>query len=382
MEEKKLNTVLEENKADVTQSEEKTDTTLEKKAEAAPKTKRRRRRTKANTQPQDRTAEKTGETKIYELDTDRPDIITSLEDEHETFASISNATAEQKDLEHQISYYKDLMKSGRDVEMTFTSSSRTSLSAICNNIQLIYNLDIPDGLSDRQQMAEMLGKKYLLHVVKVDEQNGNVYFASHEESERRERVIKKIDQKLDAGEPVYLRGQIIGLQGENGKREDHKAAYVNINGVGVLGVIPCSKWTAGFKSLKEFRETIINNRGTIVNFRVCSKTYDGNRVKYVCSREDYLKAVGQDPWQVLKKFYRPKMNVRVKVVEKGPSNDGSFFCSMDGLRDINFLSYVDEKSKLEPKDIVVGKEYFGYIQKMNPDTKFARVRLTGPVGDR
>ena len=48
------------------------------------------------------------------------------------------------------------VKSGRDVEMTFTSSSRNSLSAICNNIQLIYNLDIPDGLSDRQKMAEML----------------------------------------------------------------------------------------------------------------------------------------------------------------------------------------------------------------------------------
>ena len=274
------------------------------------------------------------------------------------------------------------MKSGRDVEMTFTSSSRNSLSAICNNIQLIYNLDIPDGLSDRQKMAEMLGKKYLLHVIKVDEENGNVYFASREEKGRRERVIKKINQKLDAGEPVYLRGQIIGLQGESGKRRDHEAAYVNINGVGVLGVIPCSKWTTGFKSLKDFRDTIISNRGTIVNFRVCAKTYDGDWVKYVCSREDYLKAIGQDPWQILKKCYQPKMNVRVRVVEKGPSNDGSYFCSLDGLRDINFLSYVDEKSGLEQKDVIIGKEYYGYIQKMNPDKKFARVRLTGVVGDK
>ena len=195
-------------------------------------------------------------------------------------------------------------------------------------------------------------------------------------------AILKINQKLDAGEPVYLRGQIIGLQGESGKRRDHEAAYVNINGVGVLGVIPCSKWTTGFKSLKDFRDTIISNRGTIVNFRVCAKTYDGDWVKYVCSREDYLKAIGQDPWQILKKCYQPKMNVRVRVVEKGPSNDGSYFCSLDGLRDINFLSYVDEKSGLEQKDVIIGKEYYGYIQKMNPDKKFARVRLTGVVGDK
>ena len=76
------------------------------------------------------------------------------------------------------------------------------------------------------------------------------------------------------------------------------------------------------------------------------------------------------------------MNVRVRVVEKGPSNDGSYFCSLDGLRDINFLSYVDEKSGLEQKDVIIGKEYYGYIQKMNPDKKFARVRLTGVVGDK
>ena len=364
MEEKKLNTIFEEEKMDAALAEEKVDVGSKGK-----------RHVKTNAQPENRVDKK----RIYELDIDRPDIITSLGDEPETFASIRNATAEQKDLEHQIGYYKELMKSGRNVEMTFTSSSRTSLSAICNNIQLIYNLDIPDGLSDRQHMAEMPGKKYLLHVVKVDEKNGIVYFASHEEKERRERVIKKINQKLEAGEPVYLRGQIIGLQGENGKEEDHKAAYVNINGVGVLGVIPCSKWTSGFKSLKDFRDTILNNRGSIVNFRVCSKTHEGNRVKYLCSREDYLKAIGQDPWQVLKKCYHPKMNVRVKAVEQGPSNDGSYFCSMDGLCDINFLSYVDEKSELKPQDIIVGKEYYGYIQKMDPDRKFARVMLTRAV---
>lgn len=382
MEEKKLDTVLDKSEMDGTSKDEHGDVSLDNKADAAPKSKRRRRRKKAKKQAPGRESAKTEETKVYELDIDRPDILTLLEDEPETFASISNATAEQKDLDHQISYYKELMKSGRDVEMTFTSSSRNSLSAICNNIQLIYNLDIPDGLSDRQKMAEMLGKKYLLHVIKVDEENGNVYFASREEKGRRERVIKKINQKLDAGEPVYLRGQIIGLQGESGKRRDHEAAYVNINGVGVLGVIPCSKWTTGFKSLKDFRDTIISNRGTIVNFRVCAKTYDGDWVKYVCSREDYLKAIGQDPWQILKKCYQPKMNVRVRVVEKGPSNDGSYFCSLDGLRDINFLSYVDEKSGLEQKDVVIGKEYYGYIQKMNPDKKFARVRLTGAVGDK
>ena len=44
--------------------------------------------------------------------------------------------------------------------------------------------------------------------------------------------------------------------------------------------------------------------------------------------------------------------------------------------------YVDEKSGLEQKDVVIGKEYYGYIQKMNPDKKFARVRLTGAVGDK
>lgn len=46
---------------------------------------------------------------------------------------------------------------------------------------------------------------------------------------------------------------------------------------------------------------------------------------------------------------------------------------------ISIFELRGRKSELKPQDIIVGKEYYGYIQKMDPDRKFARVRLTRAV---
>ena len=79
--------------------------------------------------------------------------------------------------------------------------------------------------------------------------------------------------------------------------------------------------------------------------------------------------------------FRPKMNVLVTIVDKGHSDDGSYFCSLEGLNDLNFLCYPDNKSDIKPSEIKIGDKYLGFIQKMDPDKRFARVRLTEKMED-
>ena len=321
---------------------------------------------------------------IYELDVERPDILTVLdnEDGREEFDAVVKATEEQQHLEKErIGYYKQLMETGQEIVMTFTSSSRGKLAAMCNGIQLVYDLGILSEISNWDNMRERLKRKYLLKVLKVDEEENRVYLGSEKEDQKRVRAIKKIDEKLAVSEPVYLRGQITGLQRESGKYEDRTATYVNINGIGIIGIIPCSKWSCGYKPINDFRRQIENNIGSLVGFRITGKRRINSREVYMCSRRDYLQAIGQDPWKILKRNFRPKMNVLVTIVDKGHSDDGSYFCSLEGLNDLNFLCYPDNKSDIKPSEIKIGDKYLGFIQKMDPDKRFARVRLTEKMED-
>lgn len=321
---------------------------------------------------------------LYELDVERSDILTVLdiEDGGEDFDAVLKATEEQQHLEKErIEYYKKLMEEGQEIVVTFTSSSRGKLSAMCNGIQLLYDLGLSSEIYSWENMLDRLKRKYLLKVLKIDEAENRVYLGSEKDDQKRKRAFNKIDEKLAAGEEVYLRGQITGLQRESGKYEDRTAAYVNINGIGIIGIIPCSKWSCGYKPTNDFRKQIENNIGSLVGFRITGKIRINNREVYMCNRRDYLKAIGQDPWKILKRNYRPKMNVRVAIVDKGHSDDGSYFCSMEGLKDLNFLCYPAYKSNIKPSEIKIGDEYFGFIQKMDPDRKFARVRLTEKIED-
>ena len=320
--------------------------------------------------------------KTYELDIENKTLLTELDVEglKENFLGVSQASKEQEDLEQQeISFYKRLMEAGTEIPVQFSVANRGKLSAVKNNIQLVYTKGFLGRLYRRENSAQLLSKPYLLCVKKVDEAENTVYFYSRQEEELKKKVEALIDQKLEAGEKVYLRGQIVSLQRRSLKYPDGTAVYVDINGLGIIGIIPCNKWTSGYKTIEDFRTQVNQNVGSLISFRVLKKQPGlAGEVNYLCDRRDYLRIAGKDPWKTLGKFFRPKMDVKVRIVAQGKSA-GSFFGSIEGLEDLNFLCYPDARSTLSLSEIKVGSMYYGFIQKMDPEKQFARIRLTEQV---
>lgn len=326
----------------------------------------------------------TGKNRIYELDKARNDILTSLEvkEELEEYEVVRNASDEQKHLEEtDLDYYKLLQKEKKEIKVRFTSATRGRMSVLRNDILLVYEKAGIGTLYRREDAPWLMEQEYLLYVTKVDEENRIVYLSYSKDEMTREKACRQIDTKLDAGEEVYLRGQIIELQRSSGEYKDRLGAYVNINGLGILGLIPCGKWCSGYKTEDDFKNQIMQNIGSIVSFRILRKTaVPGRGLVYLCDRRDYLVKSGCDPWMTLDKFYRPKQNVKVKIVSEGKSS-GSYFASMDGLPDLNFLCYVHDKSSITEADIHIGEEYYGFIQKMDAKKKYCRVRISERAKD-
>lgn len=281
-------------------------------------------------------------------------------------------------------YYRQLMESKEQVVVRFTGfreRTRThsdELFVIFDTVELVYPIDriAFEGAPDATVLLE---KEYKVYISEVIGDENRVILSDNKEATRKQ-ASELIREKLRKNEEIYLRGNIIGLQKNSGVNSSQMAAYVNIEGLGLIGIIPIKQWSVGFMATDCFRETINNNVNAIVNFRVIGTTKirlgSGQRTAFLCSRMDFLKKIGYDPWNVVCQTLSVRSVVKVRIVEEGKSPE-SFFGAIDGISDFNMICYKDDKSDLAFKDIVPGKYYYGYVQKMEAQKKFLRIRLTG-----
>lgn len=283
-------------------------------------------------------------------------------------------------------YYRQLMESKEQVVVRFTGfreRNRThsdELFVIFDTVELVYPIEriMFEGVYDAPALLE---KEYKVYISEVIDDENRVILSDNKEAVRRQ-AEDLIREKLRKNEEIFLRGNIISLQKNGGDKGTRMAAYVNIEGLGLIGIIPIKQWSVGFMATDSFRETITHNVNAIVNFRVIGTTRirlgGGTRTAFLCSRMDFLKKIGYDPWNVVCQTLAVRSVVKVRIVEEGKSPE-SFFGAIDGISDFNMICYKDDKSDLDFKDIVPGKYYYGYVQKMEAQKKFLRVRLTGPA---
>jgi hypothetical protein len=229
----------------------------------------------------------------------------------------------------------------------------------------------------------MLNREYTLQIKSIDEDRNVVVLTETDEMQKRRKdAIQMLSDKLAAKEDIYIRGQIVGLQHDAGKEHNGQAAYVNIGGLGIMGLIPIKKWSTGYIEAGDFARTITGNVGAIVNFKVTGYLkLDNGFYAYMCSREKYLEKVGGGPWNLVKARLKPKTNVIVRLVSRGKT-EGSMFGAIEGINDLNMLCYKDDRSDLRFSDLKIGQYYTGYVSKINPEEKYIRIRLTGKAADR
>lgn len=244
-------------------------------------------------------------------------------------------------------------------------------------MELVYPIERV-GFDGPPDASGILERDYLVFVRKVIPEESRVVLADNRATTRKQ-AVELINQKLEKKEEIYLRGNIIALQKNGGRHNTEMAAYINIEGLGIIGLIPIKQWSVGFSATEYFRNSIRSNRNAIVNFRVTGKTKiafgRGARYAYVCSRKDYLTKINYDPWKIVEKRLSIRSTVLVQIIEEGKS-PASFFGALDGIGDFNMLCYKDDKSELALGDIRPGRCYYGYVHKMDTEKKFLRVRLT------
>lgn len=286
-----------------------------------------------------------------------------------------------------ISYYRELMENKDQVSVRFSGFREANgvrrggksdeLFVLFDTIELIYPVE-RFTFSEVPDAKYLLEKEYNLYISRVDEETNRVYLSDMLDATRR-KVYDLINEKLKKGETLYLRGNIVGLQNERLNSNHKLAAYVNIGGLGIIGVIPIKQWSVGYSALDNFHNIIMHNVNAIVNFQVISETRikygKKSKIAFLCSRSAYLEKIGYDPWKIISKTLSVRSVVKVKVIENGISAE-SFFACIDGITDFNMICYIDENSGLRLKDIIIGEYYYGYVQKMNPEKRFMRVRLT------
>lgn len=326
---------------------------------------------------------------ILEFDTNS-DIITNLGFDSEAMYKdadvLVNLELAEQLKRSSLEYYRLLMENKEQVIVRFSGyrernrSRSDELFVIFDTVELVYPVervifeDIPDP-------TLLLEKEYTVYISDVVETENRVILSDSKEPSRKQ-AVELIREKLKNSEEIYLRGNILGLQKNAGERSSQMAAYVNIEGLGIIGVIPIKQWSVGFSATESFRDTVRNNINAIVNFRVVGTTHirvgGGSRIAFLCSRREFLSKVGYDPWKVVCQTLSVRSVVKVHIVEIGKSPQ-SFFGAIDGIADFNMLCYKDDKSSLEFKDIIPGRYYYGYVQRMEPEKKFLRIRLTGPA---
>lgn len=283
----------------------------------------------------------------------------------------------------KIEGYEQLLESRKPVSIRFSGLRRgeggrpDELFVIFETLELVYRMPkSPSG--KRIEAVDVLSEEYVLYVNKID-RDANRVILSDGLYLNREAAIKEINRCLEEGKDIYLRGTIKGLQKNAGKGTSMMAAYVDIGNLGIVGIVPIKQWSAGFSATESFREMVRTSVGSIVNFRVTGRTsvhYGGRkRPAYVCSRKDYHEKIGYNPWKIAEKTLTKGATVKVKIVEQGKSPE-SFFGALDGIFDLNMLCYPDSKSDLKIGDIRPGRYYYGFVQSVDIEKKFLRVRLT------
>lgn len=323
--------------------------------------------------------------KKYEIDTES-NLLTNLFLEYDIkepeYGEDFIASDEQLKMKYStLEYYQKLQEEGKTINVHFTGVKGSVLFAFYGDIELTYSIrNFSTGRIDRRNSLSILQRSYKVKVKKVIPDEKRIILRDSDQAyDNRKAALEVINEKLDKNEDIYLRGQIISLQYSSGKYRPGTAAYVNIEGLGILGIITIRNWSSGYTTEDYFRNTIQQHAGSIISFKVVGRTrVSGARKAFICSRRAYLEASGYDPWNIVEQKLFVKSSVIVKIVDNGKS-EGCMFGALDGLPDFNMLCYPDDASGLRLQDMEIGKYYLGYIQKLDVKKKFMRVRLQAPV---
>lgn len=288
-----------------------------------------------------------------------------------------------------ISYYREKMEKKEKIEIMFSVIDRyDNLFAYAGEVTVkMLNKYIRGYRSRIYNRAICLSRPYPVEVTAVDEENMTVYVSHVAVKEiPRKQAVERITSLLGQGKNVRVKAAITDVFDNTDSGKVRQIVYVDICGLGILGRIPIKEWANAYTpNLK--RDAVV---GSIVDVIITGMSQyvrldNGNvkitkeneeiyrdmpkRIVFNCSRREYHRLIGYDPWELALKKLSVGMTVRFTVVDSSKTKR-SFFAEIDGIPNFNAIG-----SFLDGVDYVpVGAEYSGFVSKIKSETKYLRVR--------
>lgn len=293
-----------------------------------------------------------------------------------------------------ISYYKEMMEKKEKLEIMFSVIDRyDNLIAYAGEVTIkMLNKNIKGYRSRINDRALCLSTVYSVEVTAIDEENMTVHVSHMAVKEiPRKQAVERIVSLLEQGKNVRAKAQITDVFDNTDSGKVRQIVYIDICGLGILGRIPIKEWANAYTpNLK--REAVV---GSIVDVVITgmsqSVRQDGGNIKitkeneetyrnmpkrtvFNCSRREYHKLTGYDPWELALKKLSVGMTVRFTVVDSSKAKR-SFFAEIDGIPNFNAIGSFPDGVDYVP----VGAEYSGFVSKIKPDTKYLRVRCLDKI---
>lgn len=293
-----------------------------------------------------------------------------------------------------ICYYKEMMEKKERLEIMFSVIDRyDNLIAYAGEVTVkMLNKNIKGYRSKINDRALCLSRAYSVEITAIDEESMTVYVSHMAVKEiPRKQAMERIVLLLGQGKNVRVKAQITDVFDNTDSGKVRQIVYIDICGLGILGRIPIKEWANAYTpNLK--REAVI---GSIVDVVITgmsqSVRQDGENIKitkenegmygnmpkrtvFNCSRREYHKLTGYDPWELALKKLSVGMTVRFTVVDSSKAKR-SFFAEIDGIPNFNAIGSFPDGVDYVP----VGSEYSGFVSKIKSDTKYLRVRCLDKI---
>ena len=293
-----------------------------------------------------------------------------------------------------ISYYKEMMEKKEKLEIMFSVIDRyDNLIAYAGEVTVkMLNKNIRGYRSRIHDRALCLSKSYPVEVTAIDEGSMTVHVSHVAVKEKpRKQAVERIESLLGQGKNVRVKAEITDVVDNTDSGKIRQIVYIDICGLGILGRIPIKEWANAYTpNLK--REAVVGSIVDVVitgmsqsvrqesgNVKITKDNEDmykdvPKRTVFNCSRREYHKLTGYDPWELALKKLSVGMTVRFTVVDSNKTKR-SFFAEIDGIPNFNAIGSFPDGVDYVP----VGTEYSGFVSKIKSDTRYLRVRCLDKI---
>lgn len=288
-----------------------------------------------------------------------------------------------------ISYYREKMEKKEKLEIMFSVIDRyDNLLAYAGEVTIkMLNKNMRGYKSRIYDRALCLSRSFPVEVTAIDEENMTVHVSHMAVKEKpRRQAMERIMSLLGQGKNVRVKAAITDVFDNTDNGKVRQIVYVDICGLGIPGRIPIKEWANAYTpNLK--REAVVGNIVDVVitgmsqsvrqdngNVKITKENEEmyrdiPKRTVFNCSRREYHKLTGYDPWELALKKLSIGMTVRFTVVDSNKAKR-SFFAEIDGIPNFNAIGSFPDGVDYVP----VGTEYSGFVSKIKPDTRYLRVR--------